>query len=280
MCLVCFGLEVAPYSGGIGTLRLSPKMAPGQNEVEVVEVDIPEDMEGIFHIQVTRIAAARNLFAPQNDHCNIEMQVRWEPRLRPISVDLAMEKVKITDEFDEEVEPVNTDSVVSGVVQPEIPQLEFSLQLKPVDRQVEVLKSIEGTIDAVLPGRIETFKFKNLAEVERGTEQEKAGVFVSYGGNRKNDDIWSVLVNIGFDESNNADESYLGWVFENEAYLVDAEGNKHDYIGYESFSSQENRIGVQYLFDVDPAKCSLVYKTPAAIVKMPIKFKLAKIPLP
>ena len=273
-------LTVAPYSGGVGKLRLTPNTEVGQNDVETVEVEVPSDVSGIFHIQVTRIAASRNLLAPQNDHCNIGMLVRWEPRLRPISVDLAMAKVVITDEFDEKIEPVNADSVVSGVVQPEIPQLEFALQLKPVDRQVEVLKSIEGTIDAVLPGRIETFRFENLGDLERGAEREKAGVVVSYGGHRKNDEIWSVLVNIGFDETNDADESYLGWVYENEAYLLDENGTKHEYIGFESFSAEENRLGVQYLFDVDPAKCTLVYKTPAAIVKTPIKFKLVKIPLP
>ena len=191
-----------------------------------------------------------------------------------------MKDVAIVSEFDEPLKVSNPEAVSSGTVQPQIPELDFVIPIQLVDRQIEVIKSLSGTINAVLPGRIETFKFENLGELKVGAEQSKAGVIVDYGGSRKNDDIWSVLVNVGFDESNEATESYQGWVYENEVYLLDENNNRHDFIGYESFSADQSKIGVQYLFDLDPSKCTLVYKTPAAIVKTPIVFKLEKIPLP
>ncbi len=277
-------LAVAPYSGDRGQLRLVPKSilnpADPNAAAPVAKVNIPRDQAGIFEVQTTRIDASRNLQNPANSHTIINLLVRWEPRIQPISVVMAMKHVRIIDEFGQRISVSNEQSVVSGIVQPQIPELDFAIPIKLIDRQIEVIESLTATIDTVLPGRTETFKFKDLGKLTPGVEQSKAGVIVSYGGTRKNDDIWSVLVNIGFDETNEATESYQGWIYENEAYLVDEKGERLDFIGYESFTSEESKLGVQYLFDVDPKKCTLVYKTPAAIVKTPIVFTLKKIPLP
>ena len=272
-------LVTAPYSGQAGQLKLAP--ATQQEEtIEAAEITIPRSNAGVFNILVNRIDSSRNLLEPQTNHSKVNVNIRWEPRIRPISVDLPMAKFVVTDEFDQKVAVSNQESVLSGVVQPQIPELDFNISLKLVDRQIEFLKSIEGTIDAVLPGRVESFTFPNLDDEAQNSEITKAGVKVAFRRSRKNDDIWSIQMDVGFAENSTASESYLGWVYENEAYLVDKDGNRHDNIGYESYTAAESRVGVQYFFDVDPQKCSFVYKSPAAIVKMPIKFKLEKIPLP
>ncbi len=276
-------LTISPYSSAPGQLRLSPTAVAVDETgapLPPSKVEIPNDQAGIFDFQVIRIDSTRNLVSPQNSYSNLFLRVRWEPRIRPISVVLPLQQVKAIDEFDKPVNVANEEAVVSGIVQPEIPELEFNIPLQLVDRQIEEIKVLEATIDAVLPGRIETFKFKNLGNLAIDTEQTKAGVIVSFGGISKNEDLFGVQLNIGFDEENEATESYQGWLFQNEVFLLDGDGNQHEYIGMESGAHRENRTGALYYFDVDPAQCSLVYKTPAAIVKMPIKIKLEKIPLP
>ena len=198
----------------------------------------------------------------------------------PISIDVPLKELKAIDEFDKEIQVANPERVLSGIVQPEIPEVEFSIPMKLVDRQIENLKSITAKVDAVLPGRIETFRFRDLADVTPGTQQRKAGAIVTYAGSRQNDDVWGVSIRLGFDETNRALESYQSWVYQNEVFLEDDQGNRVDYLGMESIGGNENEIGVQYFFEVDPSKCSLVYRTPAAIVEVPVTITLKKIPLP
>lgn len=277
------GLEISPYASAPGQLRLAPKsVAVDENGAPLPpsKIRIPNDQAGIFDFQVTRIDATRNLITPQNSYSNLYLKIRWEPRIRPISVVLPLQHVTAIDEFDKPINVANEEAVVAAIVQPEIPELEFNVPLQLVDRRIEEIKVFEVEIDTILPGRIEMFKFKNLGNLAVDTEQTKAGVIVSFGGISKNEDLFGVQLNIGFDDDSEATESYQGWLFQNEVFLLDSDGNPHEYVGMESGVQRDNRTGVLYYFDVDPAQCTLVYKTPAAIVKMPIKIKLEKIPLP
>ena len=74
--------------------------------------------------------------------------------------------------------------------------------------------------------------------------------------------------------------SHQGWVFENEIFLQDASGEREESIGFETLQQDNSKVTVRYLFLEDPGNRMLVYKTPAAIVKMPVTIELKKIPLP
>ena len=286
-------LLVDPYAGEPGQLRLSPtqtaRMAAANPGVPIDKVDDkqngespspPRNVSGIFDLMVTRVNSSRNLVNPELNFCNISVLVRWEPRVNPISIDLPVSTIKAIDEFDNPIQVPNDETVFSGIVQPEIPELEFSIPIGLVDRQIEVIKSFEAQIDAVLPGRIETFRFKNIGNLNEGTEQKKAGATVTFGGIRKNDDLFGVTVRLGFDQAHNALESHQGWAFNNPVYLEDSQGQKIEAIAYETLRQDNEQIAVEYYFENDPKDMALVYKTPAAIVKIPVKILLINIPLP
>ena len=269
-------MQIDPYgSREPGQLMLTNTSATDQNQPVV-----PFASNKIFHVQVLRIDSSVNLQQPQLDFTTVNLLVRWEPRLRPISVDIPMSKVKIVDEFDDEIMLSNQREVVYGMVQPEIPQVDFSLQLPRVDRQVESLSSVKATIDALLPGKTETFRFKKLSKLKPGFEIEKAGARVAFGGVAKNEDAFSVRVSISFDEENNALESHQGWVFQNEVYLMDSQGNREESISLETLRQDNEKVTVQYYFIDDPGDRTLVYKTPASVIKLPVPIELTKIPLP
>ncbi len=275
--------EIDTYGSPRGQLVLVPKrpQVDRQGNPTNIQADpLPSDQPSLFNIEVIRVDASRNLAQPSLDHCRLLIRVRWEPRVQPISIEIPMSELKIIDEFDNVIEVANPEATIPGVVQPEIPELEFSIPLPLVDRQIENIKTLTAKINTVLPGRVETFTFKNVSQLKPGAQQRKAGAIVTYGGTEKNDDIYGVTIKLGFEETSRAFESHQGWVFENQAVLIDKDGNQIDNIGSETISQSENEVGVQFYFAENPLEYTIVYKTPAAIVQLPVTIKLKKIPLP
>lgn len=268
-------LEIDRYgSEKPNQLKLVPKL-DGTKKKEA-----PSCFAKIFQAEVQRVDSSVNLDDERLDYTSVNLLIRWEPRLTPISVDIPLADVKILDEFGESV-PVRTpDRVLYGTVQPEIPEVEFSLQFPRVDRQVENLKSLAAKIVAVIPGRAEQFRFENVGKLKVGHKLSKAGALVTYGGIQKNEELYGVKVSLSFDEENNALESHQGWVFNNEVYLQDRQGNREESLTMETFRQDNEMVTVQYYFLKEPGDRTLVYKTPATIIKLPVEIELKKIPLP
>ncbi len=234
----------------------------------------------IFRTQVARVQAAIDLTNPELDSCAITTLIRWEPRLRPISIDLPLANVEITDEYGDKVNVRDVNTVVYGIVQPELPELEFNIPIERVSRQVEELQSLKAKFHAILPGRVETFRFRNASDQRPGLTMTKAGATVTFGGVRKNEDIYMVTLSLSFDQENNALESHQGWVFQNEVYLEGPDGEREESIGLETVQQDNSKVTIRYLFINDPGQRTLVYRTPAAIVRMPVEVELKRIPLP
>ena len=241
---------------------------------------LPFDSSKIFQAQVTRIDSSVNLLRPNLDFTTINLLVRWEPRLLPISVDIPMSNVSVKDEFGDDVLLDNQKEVIYGMVQPEIPEIEFSLRLPRIDRQVESLEKLSLKVEAVLPGQPELFRIKNMGKLEAGKRFEKAGANLVFGGTRKNEDVYAVRLSLSFDEENNALESHQGWVFQNEVYLQDQQGNREDALSLETLRQDNEKVTIQYYFLSDPKEKTLFYRTPTSIIKMPVKMELKRIPLP
>lgn len=271
------GLQIDPYDGEPGQLALSESIVrPGQESVKPV---VLTDYSGVMRFQITRIDSTKNLLLPNVSSSRFNLLVRWEPRITPIAIDFPFSSVELVDEFDQKVAS-EQEGVYSGIVTPGIPQLEFLVSTSLIDRQVEQIKSLKGEVEAVLPGRVETFKFQNVTETEEDTFQIKAGAKVTFGGIIKNEDLWGLRLSLSFDEENNALESHQAWVYNNEIYLVDEDGKKYPPIGSETFQQTNDQVGILYYFGDDPKDMDLHYKTPAAVVKVKIPFVITEIPLP
>ena len=284
-------LMIDPYAGMRGQLRVSPtrvariRAANAQIQLETNDTDSdtydpPKDISGIFELVVIRVNASRNLANPSLNYCKIRVRIRWEPRVTPISIDLPTSSLKAIDEFDNVVQINNPNAVLSGTVQPEIPELDFSIPIALVDRKIEVIKSLDATIDAVIPGRMETFRFKKIGRLSQGTQQTKAGATVTFDGIQKNEDLFGVTVRLRFDEEHNALESHQNWVYNNPVHLQDEAGETFEALAYEGVTQTNNEVAIRYYFERDPKDMTLFYKTPALIVEIPVKVSLKNIPLP
>jgi hypothetical protein len=235
---------------------------------------------GVLCIELTRIDSSRVLAQAEFDRTTYGIRIRWEPRLRPISIDIPRASLKVVDQFDQVWTDEQGSDVYYGMVQPEFLELEYSLIQPLVSRKVGEIKSLSGIAVAVLPGRIESFQFPGIGAVEPETKQTKGGATVTYDGMLKLDDLFGARIGLSFSEENNALESHQSWAYQNECYLETKDGRRIEAIGTETYQQENARLGVMFLFPEYPADAKLVYRTPAAIVKVEIPFELKGIKLP
>lgn len=244
-------------------------------------VSIPQTTTGILSVAINRVDASRILNAPNLDYTTLNLLVRWEPRVSPISIRIDQSKLKIVDDQENTIRPLRQ-TPIAATVQTEIPELNFPINLPLLNRNVNQIKSIAGTLEAVLPGRMETFRFRKLSDLEPGATQTKSGATVTLGDVNVNEQLFGITVGLAFEGESNELDSHQGWTFDNEAFLVDPSNphQRHPSVAYETVSQRGQSVVVEYYFEVDPAKYDLVYQTPAAIVSVSFDFKISEIPLP
>ena len=270
-------LIVDPYGGDTGRMRLQSSSSEQKGDGKISDTP-PSNTTGLLYVEADRMTSTRNFRNPLANYTTIDLLVRWEPRVTPISIELETASLKIIDEQQQEIPPTRK-SNISTIVQPEIPELNFPIVTALIPRDVKQLDSIKGKINATLPGRRETFTFRDLGELKPGVEQTKSGATVTWHGYRKNESLFAVTVELSFDSETNRLDSHLGWAYDNEVLLV-RDGESFESVASESISQQGQQLKVLYLFEEDPALCELVYKTPAAIVKVSLDFELKNIKVP
>lgn len=239
------------------------------------------DYQGIFRFEALQIDAVRSRRSPVLTAMRLRLEITWEPRLTPVSISLPLAELNAESETGESIEVLNPEGSRSAGIDSGISNVELELPFALPDRSVKMIKSLKGTMDALVPGRLETFQFDDLRQADNLTKQ-KAGVSVTLERIRKNEDLYEVMMRLRFDEAANALESHRGWVFANESYMLDANGQKVENLGSQTTYQGPNEIGIAYLFALEgtPDKYSYVYRTPAMMIQMPVKFQLNNIPLP
>lgn len=236
---------------------------------------------GLFRFEGVAMQARRSLRNPQQHSLRLVFETAWEPRLSPIMLELALDEVRAASDAGDTVAVDSRTSRLEIPVEAGIASAELQVPLSLPDRSVKKIASLKGTLIALLPGRVETFEFDDL-ENARSVEQPKAGVTVILDQVRKNADLIEARVRVRFDKADDALDSHRGWVYDNEAYLVDPQGQQMDNAGLQAYRQEADEVVVAYLFDYegDLDDCKLVYKTPVLIVKMPIEYELKDIELP
>ena len=236
---------------------------------------------GVFRLEPLRIESRRDLRNPNVDVMQLTIGVSWEPRVAPIALRQQLSELTITDDRGQTLEITGAQGTRSASPESGMSAVEFGIPLALPSRDAKKIASIKGRFTALVPGRVETFEFDNLKGA-RDVEQERAGVVVTFERLRKNLDLYEARVAVRFDDASNALESHRGWIYRNEAYLLDRDGHKLDNVGLQATRQAANEVGVAYLFDFPdgPEGCKFVYKTPALVLQIPVEYELKDVPLP
>lgn len=238
---------------------------------------------GLFRLAPARIEATRDLRNSTMHALKLTVDAEWEPRIRPIVLEVALADFAAKDESGGEIAIDRSEGTLEVPIEASNAAVEIELPLAAPARSVKTLASVKGKVTAVVLGKVETFEFADIDKA-RSIPLERGGVTVTVESCRKNGDIYDVSMRVRFDRAANALESHRGWIYENESFLLDAKGNRIENAGLEATLVDVNEVGLAYKFDLGnnatPTGHKFVYKTPAAIIRIPVEVELKGIDLP
>ncbi len=238
---------------------------------------------GPFRLEATNVNAQRGLRRPEQSNLRLEMEISWEPRLKPIALTQEAKELKAMCDDGREVPPPSEDAVFDVEVEASAHATEVTIPLQLPARSCQKLSSVAGKLTALVPGRIAELKWEKLAAAKDSTQQA-GGISVTLDRVVKNQALWEVHMRVKINEADAGVESHRSWIFQNPNYLVDKNGEKVDIAGSETTTQSEKEAGFVYLFELpegrDIGDYSWVYRTPTSIVSMPIEYKLQDVELP
>ena len=237
---------------------------------------------GPFRIAAHQVRATRSLTHAANDSLRVQLQIAWEPRLRPIVLSQPLADVVAVDERGQRFLIKEPDSSIN--LEPSAGNQAINMQIafNVPDRSTNKIATLRGNMEVVAPGRKVEFRFEKLSQDNEPDTRRQGGVSVTLAGIRKNNAVWEVHMRLKLDQAGEALESHRLWVYENSTYLVDENEEQIDHAGFETTMQTEDTIGLAYIFDHEPGIEGLtwVYETPASVHRFPIEYELKDIPLP
>jgi hypothetical protein len=268
------GLSAYPF-GEQKAIVLQPRL-PGQALRSTVA-----SYRGPFRFEAVQVEAKRDLRNPVNKALAVTIEAAWEPRLAPIVLEEPLKKVVALDDAGRPMPVVGAEAKPEVDVTPESMAKLLTVPLALPPRDVRRISRLAGTIEAILPGRVETFRFKSL-EKAKDVEQRMADVTVVLDEVRKNNQNWELRIRVRFDDAGESLQSHRNWIFENEAFLEGPDGKPVAYSAYETTMQSQREVGVAYLFNIDgPLNAyTFIYKTPGMILNADLDYELKEIPLP
>jgi len=236
---------------------------------------------GPFRLEITEVQAQRSLRQPKQAGLKLQLEIGWEPRLRPIAISQPAADLQAKTDAGGRLAVAQPEAMLDVEIPNGTQAAEITLPFELPPRDVKRIASLHGKLHALIPGRQARFRFDDLANAA-GKSQRIGGVKVTLDEVRKNNAVWEVHMRISLDEDNGALQSHRGWVFQNVSTLIGKDGKPIDNAGLETTRQTKNEVGVAYLFDLPGGieGLSWVYETPAAIVDMPVEYELKDIELP
>jgi hypothetical protein len=239
-------------------------------------------LAGPFRIEPVRVMARRNLRTAARAILMVTLEVAWEPRLRPIGLKQRLADITARDELGRPLAVEGPQAETEALLGRDALAVEMDVPLAlpaPPPRQIA---SLTGSLQAIVPGKVETFRFANLLGTKNKVTQRIAAATVVLDQVRKNGDTWEVYLRVRFDDAGAALESHRNWILNNEACLEGPDGKLIAPNAVEPTERTGNEAGFRYLFDLkqSPAGMALVYKTPGSIITRDFPYELRDIPLP
>jgi len=265
--------------------------------------------QGPFRIEPTQIDARRVLHSAPSGRLMLAVQVLWEPRLRPISLQHRMRDVQAVDDQGQALQ-VTSPLAVEDMLQAQgqvASAATLSFGLPP--RTSQRIALLRGEFRFTLPGRKEAFRFDRLAQARNLSQRIGAATVVLESAGPLRLDAaaaelmerlrrhrlgadaqtpaspptaWQVRMRVRFDRPGTALESHRLWILENAAYLEGRDGKRLEAFRSEATRQTENEFGAAHLFDVPGPieNYAFVYESPTAILEHAVEYKLKDIPLP
>ncbi len=236
---------------------------------------------GPFRMDVLSVRSTLPFTSTLGGQLELSFQLSWEPRLRPVFMQLPMESLSA------ELSDGVTLSASNAQAAPEIPlnlggcSTQIDLQLERPDRSATRIKKLSGEFIIAVPSDRHEYVFEKFGNGAR--QSEKYGdVTVTLEGARRNGAVYEMRIFVEFGDAQGALDSFRGWILSNEAYLRDAKKTRMENVGLNTYAITPNAVGIAYLFQIngDPNDYQLIYESPAAVKRQKVEYELKDIELP
>jgi hypothetical protein len=269
------------------------KVSLDQPESRIALIDgpfiaVPVSYHGIFRVSVDSLMTIHQLTHNQR-LCILGLEVAWEPRFRPLFLQSKPDVLEVRDN-----QGTSLDMVGQGTGRLPIGgpcAMRWQIQLQAPRRTATKLASIEGKLQIIGPGRMLTFTFDQLdiKDQSKRPDQTQNGVTAKLHDFLAEGEVWSANIILEYPAETPDFESFESWLVNNEIYLESKTGQPKVPAngGYEIDEQSGHHAVLTYRFVEDVtttlgkrADWTLVYRTPGALVKLPIPFEFKDVPLP
>ena len=266
--------------------RLHPfRSLPGKLQLMLVPPDFsttpPLHAGGVFLFEPMRVESTSDLTNPMLDTTAVMIRMRWEPRLRPLSIVHDLARLQGTTDLEHVLTSDRGQERLETPVQSGMGWVDFRATLQKADRSDQWVEELQGSLRVTLPAVETSFQFKDL-KMEQPIEQRTGKTVVTLMGTRKVNQLQSIQLRIRFDESTGSLESHRQWLFESPAILIDSDGNAVEYFTFETTLQKSDEVGISYLFGIDGDLADHVfeYRAPSAILTIEQDWAIQKLELP
>ena len=243
---------------------------------------------GAFRLELLEWGTTVRLSDPSSSTIRTGLILAWEPRLRPIYIDV-LPKMQYADGTVKTGESIQI-LAGEGAAKP----IDFIFPL--TSENGKKAESLSGDLSVVIAGEQKTFTFPSPADDKpQSLRQDQAVVVIKSiaetqsglkGGNEATNGSGITHSPIGeqqlatniaveFDESYNGLRSYMTWLNYNKAYVVDSEGKRYPSTSWETVWQSDRGAEAKYYFTVpsDVKIRQIEYLTPTAIRRIDYSFK-------
>jgi hypothetical protein len=292
---VTLKVEDEPFWSALDRLLDATNMSPyafGENESSLALVERQEGTQsrvgkatyaGPFRIETTRVGTQRSLRMADQNNLEVDLEISWEPRLRPVALSQSAEDFKAQGDDGADVPTTAQNDVFNVEVTAGSHSAEVTAPMELPARAVKEIASLKGRLAALVPGRLADLRFDKLAGAKDAV-QEVGGVKVTLSRVVQNQALWEIHMRIRVGSIDDSAETSRGWVFQNITFMEGKDGETIDHAGFETTMQNDEEAGFAYFFELpegaDIGDYTWVYRTPAAIVNLPVEYEIKGIPLP
>ena len=266
-------MDVNFYGGDRATLALIPRSPSRPSRVDSAAY------AGIYRLEPVLVSSTRSLRSEEQSSMNLTIEASWQPGRTPIGLTLPTDEVRGRLDDGGRLRPQLTADTIEVATTADLAQTEFFLPLQLPAGTPQHIESLSGVVRALIPGDSKTFE---LALTEANASTQHDAMTVSIDQVRPNGPLVELRVSIELRDAEDALESHRQWIFENDAFVRDAEGGRIDHLGYEVFRQTKDGVGIGYLFDIgdDWNGMHFVYASPTSVSPDEVSFVLQDIALP
>ncbi|MEQ8848413.1 hypothetical protein [Botrimarina sp.] len=297
-------LSVYPY-GEADALTLVDRASGAAPRVGAAEY------AGPFRIEPLTVSAFRGLRDADTSRLDVQIEVAWEPRLRPIALSIPMDEVQAAVPSGALLAPRTPDQSLDLEATPGEQAMQVTLSFERPPRETDRIASTRGRMVAMIPATPHTFRVAKVGQARTPLTQRFGDATVVLERFEKPGAVWELHMRVRLEGAGDSLASHRGWVFQNASYLIDANGKRYEHAGFETTMQTSSEIGLAYLFDlsgaavvgfgfdepdanadpegeadaeadepVDPKELTWVYETATGVHTVPITWELVPIDLP